>query len=178
MRFALPPQPGCSFRRISSVEILIEHPCFCCGAALGRAYLLSRQLEWLHAHTGVCLGKGEEKKPSWLHSSIIHPPFLSCTCQRGRQATDPDRRLQWSALVSVSWRLRWLRMAANTNRREHFRERKRGHCWDFLCGGFKSVEWLLEPCSRNAFRHHSEMEMVPWEKNLSQYLIAIIKGVS
>lgn len=43
------------------------------------------------------------KKKKHLLAALLHysSTFLSCTCQRGRQATDPDRRLQESALVSV-----------------------------------------------------------------------------
>lgn len=54
-----------------------------------------------------------------LLAALLHylSTFLSRTCQRGRQATDQDRSLEDSALVSVSRRFRWLRMAANTNRR-------------------------------------------------------------
>lgn len=54
-----------------------------------------------------------------LLAALLHysSTFWSCTCQRGRRATDPDRSLEESASVSVSWRFRWLRMAANTNRR-------------------------------------------------------------
>lgn len=70
--------------RFSSKSKRNSDVCERSGANLRGRHLLRRGLEWLHEH--VCLGG--ERKPSWLHSSIIHPPFGAAHVSRdGRQPT-------------------------------------------------------------------------------------------
>lgn len=57
-----------------------------------------------------------------------------------------------------------VQMAANGGQHKQeggFKEWERGHCWDFLCGGFNSLKRLLEPWSQDTIsaRYRSEMEM-------------------
>lgn len=149
--------------------------CASCGAALGRAYLLSRRLERLRAHTG--LGKDEKKKnppgctaPLFIHLFELHMSAGTAGSRPRPQAAGIGLGLgQPSGSDGRGWQPTQTGESTSGGGKEDIVE-------IFFCGGFKSVEWLLEPCSWNAFRHHSEMEHGALE-TLCASLIVIIKGI-
>lgn len=143
-----------------------------CGAPLWRAYLLSWRPVRLHAHTG--LGKG--KKPFWLHSSIIHPPFGAAHVSGdGRQPTQTAgcRSRPWfqSAGGSDGCGRQPIHTGGGASGRGK-RTLLRFSLWRLQIRRVAVYNLGVRTFSA---RHHSEVEMAPW-KNVSWYLIVIIKG--
>lgn len=144
-----------------------------CGAPHWRAYLLSRRLERLHAHTLVW--ERQKTAPGCTPPLFIHLSELHMSA-----GTAGNRPRPQAAVVGLGLSQLAAQMAADGS--QHKQEgRLQGEEKRTL---LRFSLWRLQ-ISRVAvgtlesehFQHdHCEMEMAPW-KNVSQYLIVIIKCI-